>query len=282
MNRHFTAFDIKWIKNVSNTDVGSAYMDMVDNDILRFPTNHKGNVMSPRIGEIILLHQNIKGQKVFTHLVTPTDTKIDENGSEQYKFGRKVKVIAKTPIDKLIPVYTTLWNIVNFQGISQGNACEIAEISSVNGYDILLQDIWDKFSPFFQNDHLRDLLTTQNLNNEISNTDPELTVTEGKLRLITHYVRERDRNIVKEKKRLALQEKHLKCEICTFSFIENYGVKFIECHHKTPIFQSGITETTLDKLILVCSNCHRMLHKKVNGHFLTIENLKKKFERTNR
>jgi hypothetical protein len=283
MNRQFTPFDIIWTKNVTNTDTGTAYMDLVDNEfVLHFPTHHKGNVTKPKIGEIILIHQNINGQKVFTHLVTPVDNIRREENREKYKYGRMVKVIAKTPINSLIPVSTTLWNKVNFQGISQGNACEIAKISSLDSYDNLLQDIWGKFRPFFQNDFSEAVSITENLNNEISSTDPELTVAEGKLRLITHYARERDRSIIKEKKRQALTDGLLKCEICNFSFIERFGIEFIECHHKTPISQSGITETTLNDLELVCANCHRMLHKQFDGHFLTMEELKMKTESTNR
>lgn len=277
MNRPYTPFDIIWAKNVTNSDIGQAYMDLTNEEFtLHFPTHHKGNVLSPKIGEIIVIHQNINGQKVFTHLVSPVDNVRLEENRENFKYGRKVKLIAKTDVINAIPVSSTLWDKLNFQGISQGNACEIANISNVENYDILLQDIWNKFTPFFRTAFITSARFTESIETEIDNTDNSISVTEGKLRLVTHYARERDRNIIKAKKKEAIQTKNLKCEICTFSFIDEFGVEFIECHHKTPISQSGVTETTLDDLGLVCANCHRMLHKQFDGNFLTMDELKQK------
>lgn len=277
MNRPYTPFDIIWAKNVTNSDVGQAYMDLKSEEFtLHFPTHHKGNVLSPKIGEIIAIHQNINGQKVFTHLVSPVDNIRLEENRENFKYGRKVKLIAKTEIENAIPVSTTLWNKVNFQGISQGNACEIANISKVENYDVLLQDIWNRFIPFFRKNFKSSTVFTESIENEIDNTDASISVIEGKLRLVTHYARERDRKIVKEKKKQAIKNNTLKCEICDFSFIDKFGVEFIECHHKIPISQSGVTETTLADLSLVCPNCHRMLHKQFDGNFLSMEELKQR------
>src|SRR5438105_2747495 len=39
------------------------------------------------------------------------------------------------------------------------------------------------------------------------------------------------------------------------------GEGFIECHHTRPLSDSGPTRTALKELALVCSNCHRMLHR---------------------
>ncbi|GEM50801.1 hypothetical protein EB1_05910 [Empedobacter brevis NBRC 14943 = ATCC 43319] len=275
MNRPYTPFDIIWAKNITNSDIGQAYIDLEDEEFtLHFPTHHKGNVLSPKIGEIILLHQNINKKKVFTHLVTPIDNIRREEDRENYKYGRKVKLIAKTDASNAIPVSSTFWSNVNFQGISQGNACEIANISNVENYDILLKNIWDQFIPFFRKEFETSPIFTRSVEIEIDNSDTSLSVIEGRLRLVTHFARERDRNIIKAKKQLAIQKQNLKCEICEFSFIDKYGVEFIECHHNTPISESGVTETSLDDLSLVCSNCHRMLHKQFDGKFLTIDELK--------
>lgn len=277
MNRPYTPFDIIWAKNVTNSDTGQAYMDLTDEEFtLHFPNHHKGNVLSPKIGEIIAIHQNINGQKVFTHLVSPIDNIRREENRENFKYGRKVKVIAKTDALNVIPVSTTLWDNVNFQGISQGNACEISNISNIDNYDILLQDIWNRFVPFFRTDFISSTNFTKSIEAEIENTDVPISVTEGKLRLVTHYARERDRSIIRAKKQQALQNDNLNCEICEFSFIDKFGVEFIECHHKTPISQSGVTETTLSDLGLVCANCHRMLHKQFDGSFLTMDELKER------
>lgn len=92
--------------------------------------------------------------------------------------------------------------------------------------------------------------------------------------MIKHIIRERNSKIVEEKKRKALEEESLRCSICTFSFIETFGVKFIECHHIKPIAEAGTLITSLSDLELVCPNCHKMLHKKHDGKYSTINELR--------
>ena len=88
---------------------------------------------------------------------------------------------------------------------------------------------------------------------------------EGDKKLYSHLRAERDPRIILEKKHSILKEQHyLKCDICQFRFDEMYGElgdKFIEVHHIKPVaYGERITE--LNDLIPVCSNCHRMLHRK--------------------
>lgn len=103
-------------------------------------------------------------------------------------------------------------------------------------------------------------------------------VKEGATLYKLHKVKERDIRIVKRKKEkvLALKGK-LICEVCDFDFFEFYGAigyGFIECHHKTPLASLEIpTDTSLEDLALVCSNCHRILHRKINE--LTVEVLRR-------
>jgi hypothetical protein len=97
--------------------------------------------------------------------------------------------------------------------------------------------------------------------------DTTYAVSEGKPQLQTHYRRERSRKLIAMKKgRFKNQRGKLFCEICGFSFEDKYppplGLDFIEAHHKVPLSQiDEISKTTLDDLILVCSNCHRMIHR---------------------
>uniref|UniRef100_UPI001BD1CE11 HNH endonuclease n=2 Tax=Klebsiella TaxID=570 RepID=UPI001BD1CE11 len=53
------------------------------------------------------------------------------------------------------------------------------------------------------------------------------------------------------------------CEACGFSFADFYGEEFdyIECHHITPLSETGETKTDLEDLILLCANCHRVVHQ---------------------
>ena len=107
--------------------------------------------------------------------------------------------------------------------------------------------------------------------------DDNYETKEGKILTKIHKYRERDRKIVKKKKNKVLKETgNLKCEGCEFNFKESYGSRgegFIECHHKTPISEiKPGQKTTLKDLILLCSNCHRMVHRK--KEWLSLEELK--------
>lgn len=98
---------------------------------------------------------------------------------------------------------------------------------------------------------------------ETSETD---SVKEGQILYRMHKVRERDRRIIESKKKKVQKEKgELRCEACNFNFEETYGVfgnGYIECHHLIPLsnFQTN-KETKIEDLALLCSNCHRMIHK---------------------
>jgi 5-methylcytosine-specific restriction endonuclease McrA len=85
---------------------------------------------------------------------------------------------------------------------------------------------------------------------------------EGRKLLRRHLIRERDPDLVRRfKKRLSL----FSCTVCNFDFEHVYGPigrEFIEAHHVEPIgFRDGGTPTSIDDLIAVCSNCHRMIHR---------------------
>ena len=67
----------------------------------------------------------------------------------------------------------------------------------------------------------------------------------------------------------------LKCNVCNFDFYETYGELgkgFIECHQTIPVSEYVNSRNTNAKdLVLVCSNCHRMLHRR--RPWLTIDEL---------
>jgi 5-methylcytosine-specific restriction protein A len=90
---------------------------------------------------------------------------------------------------------------------------------------------------------------------------------EGRLLTVTHLRRERNPKLVQARKNLALKETgQLRCEACDLHFGERYGTHgegFIEVHHTQPLHT--LTEgqkTNVKDLALVCSNCHRMIHRK--------------------
>ena len=102
-------------------------------------------------------------------------------------------------------------------------------------------------------------------------------VEEGAVIYKLHKYRERDVSIVAKKKNIVFEQYgKLLCEACEFDFNVQYGdlgYKFIECHHRTPLAEfTSISKTTISDLALVCSNCHRMLHRSIGN--ISVETLK--------
>jgi 5-methylcytosine-specific restriction enzyme A len=108
--------------------------------------------------------------------------------------------------------------------------------------------------------------------------DPDLddsSADEGDVLRREHLRRERNpglrRSKLTEAKRRGLP---IACEVCGFDFCRTYGERgrdFIECHHRTPLNVTGKVKTKLADLALICSNCHRMIHR--TRDWLTIEQL---------
>ncbi len=90
---------------------------------------------------------------------------------------------------------------------------------------------------------------------------------EGKIHTRSHIVRERNRKLVQRKKENVLRKTgRLVCAACGFDFAKKYGERgegFIECHHTKPLsdLEPG-SKTHLKDLVLLCSNCHSMIHAK--------------------
>jgi 5-methylcytosine-specific restriction endonuclease McrA len=104
-----------------------------------------------------------------------------------------------------------------------------------------------------------------------------LTVREGRLQLVEHFRRERNREIIKAKKQQVLHMTgRLTCEVCSFDFERIYGRLgrgFCEVHHKIPLAEVDIEVTTaLEDLAILCANCHRMVHR--TNPFKSLEELK--------
>ena len=90
---------------------------------------------------------------------------------------------------------------------------------------------------------------------------------EGRIVARLHRRRERDKKIVEKKKNSELKRSgRLSCEACGITFEQVYGERgrdFIECHHTKPLHAMKPGEKTkLVDLVLLCANCHRMVHRK--------------------
>jgi 5-methylcytosine-specific restriction protein A len=113
-------------------------------------------------------------------------------------------------------------------------------------------------------------------NDEEDNKNESLTETR---RIGLHRLSERSStNSRKVKKKLGYT-----CQVCDFNFKNIYGdislnkkkEEFIEAHHKIPIHTLPENETLefkIEDFAVLCSNCHRMAHKRKEPY--TIEELK--------
>lgn len=85
----------------------------------------------------------------------------------------------------------------------------------------------------------------------------EQNFTEGGRRYVTHLMAERNKNVVKAVK----ASKSWECEICGMNFKNEYGISYIEAHHKVSMstYSSSYVIKPED-LALLCSNCHKAVH----------------------
>ncbi|WP_228459517.1 HNH endonuclease [Priestia megaterium] len=97
--------------------------------------------------------------------------------------------------------------------------------------------------------------------------EEDIEFEEGEKRLKQHYVRERNPQVIKlAKEGFKAKNGRLFCEVCGFDFYTMYGEigqDFIEGHHTIPIskLEDG-QKTRIEDIALVCSNCHKMLHRR--------------------
>ena len=100
----------------------------------------------------------------------------------------------------------------------------------------------------------------------LPDVDQSKSIQEGNPRLVAHLRRERNAAIVKAKKSAVLKSSgKLCCEVCGFDFKEVYGDLgdgFCEVHHLQPLSKSdGAVKTEQKDLAIICSNCHRIIHR---------------------
>lgn len=100
--------------------------------------------------------------------------------------------------------------------------------------------------------------------NQIEIKPRNLVYEEGGEKILKqHRIRERSPHLIKMFKETL---NDYSCSICGFSFKEMYGElgeQFIEAHHINPIAElEQRKKVSISDLIAVCSNCHRMLHRR--------------------
>ena len=90
---------------------------------------------------------------------------------------------------------------------------------------------------------------------------------EGKVKYRLHRTKERNGKLTKQVKENFKKTNggKLFCQCCNFDFVKKYGdigEDFIEAHHLIPIKDIDENHETSPKdIVLLCSNCHRMIHR---------------------
>ena len=102
--------------------------------------------------------------------------------------------------------------------------------------------------------------------------------TEGQILTRVHQLKETDAELTQKKKKSIQQMTgKLACEGCDFDFAEVYGETgrgYAECHCVVPLSELDTrSKLKLADLVIVCSNCHSMLH--ISKPWKTIDEFKK-------
>jgi hypothetical protein len=96
--------------------------------------------------------------------------------------------------------------------------------------------------------------------------NPHEEYAEGRRAAHERYFFARNRSLV----RRAKEYYGYTCQACSFNFADKYGelgAGYIECHHLNPLSERSEEEwtegirTRLDEVTVLCSNCHRMIHR---------------------
>jgi predicted HNH restriction endonuclease len=157
-------------------------------------------------------------------------------------------------------------------------------------YKYGLWKITEKGSVFLEeSEYQRGLLHAQGfspkkIEKESDGDYSRIVIEEGALEFRTSKQRKRSQKLkqvaIEEFKKI--HENKLLCEVCEFSFPKcygNYGKDYIEIHHIEPVHLNDIRGAkillikALKKVVPLCSNCHRMVHRK-KGKMLSVAQLK--------
>jgi 5-methylcytosine-specific restriction protein A len=224
---------------------------------LDYYVQHPGTSHDPKSEGIIRLSAEINGVAILLGL---TGSETLRNAS-----GVSMKLLNFRAHD---PAYTDRGR----KGLSRGNKLE--------------PELWERFAHDVERLHeiaegIRARLADPHgdtANALAQAEDPDIAeAEEGRLVTRLHRSRERSRVLVKRKK-ASFRKRHgrLFCEACGFDFAKMYGARggdFIECHHTRPVAFLTPGETTkAADLVLLCANCHRMVH--VQSPWLSMHALK--------
>jgi len=162
-------------------------------------------------------------------------------------------------------VYMKLMNFRRFDpgysgvGLAHGNKDEQVVWDLYSDNKTELSKLSSRITQFVSIDGLDELIPELPEDEEEGN--------EGQVLSRIHRYRERDRKLaVKKKEKFLAENSRIYCEACGFDFEKKYGERgadFIECHHTKPVSELEPNgKTKVSDLVLLCSNCHRIVHRK--------------------
>lgn len=204
----------------------------------------------------------------------------EKHSQEITELSQKLRQVGRKALVEINDVYrnnnSVYMKLMNFRAIDPSYTGSGLKAGSKGE-----QYVWDYYAtdPQKLKQVARNILATS----ELDDAEPVLDITdadakEGSILTRRHVLRERNERLVRSKKRSALKQfGRLRCEGCGFDFAAAYGERgegFLECHHTIPLAElEPNTRTKLSDLALVCSNCHRMIHRR--RQWLTMSELKR-------
>lgn len=105
-------------------------------------------------------------------------------------------------------------------------------------------------------------------NSEFENDDyqsVDIVGSSSEGRTVYYYGKRYERN--RYLRETAIKIQGYECKICGFDFEKFYGTvghEYIEVHHIRPLCEGEQTPDPKNDLIVVCSNCHKMIHRNKN------------------
>lgn len=169
--------------------------------------------------------------------------------------------------------------LANFRSVDPLHTSQGKRGLSRGGYGT--QEVWAEFSQL--PDRLKLVAAAireaaaAGISQRLDDDDDIAEAFEGQLLTRMHITRERNRALIRKKREAVRRETgRLACEACGFDFNATYGTHgngFIEVHHVSPLhtLKPG-SRTRLQDLVVLCANCHRMVHAKPG--WLTLLQLK--------
>jgi 5-methylcytosine-specific restriction protein A len=147
-----------------------------------------------------------------------------------------------------------------FQEAKGGKRRYVGEIRFYDYYD---KNLKDKSGNFRKGIVFRFKTTDDLIIDKEQETFENKTYREGAEQRLTQTTKERNPTLRKD----AITKYGTRCMVCGFSFDEVYGKDiargYIEVHHEKMLSDStGECEMSLDEVKVVCSNCHRIIHRR--------------------